>query len=358
MKRNYIPFITGMVTMLLLVGLLGSSLADGPARDTAKTEVRAAGKLDGTVAYGEAGVALFGREQVAAGAVRTTEQGAAVPTVLTYTDEKGEAHYFVNAETVAEVLDVAYGVVYRPDLNCVDFGTTAPVDADGKPLLDAQGDPPVDKNGDPIYWSAKDFFSMRTLTDADGTVRVLGIGKQTSTTTTSNGDATVTIRSGGDSDDEELRERHEAQLQKLRQTPTAPEYGLTYGPFTEVAPAEMDKASYLGRFLDGSLFQGEKVAYTFSFTPLAKYAAIVIENQGEEDVLAQVERPYAVGGSNGDTFAKVRVPAGATLTRAFRIENNPGAELRNDLAVEITSIGGQEVRVRMSSEQYSASARK
>ena len=32
MKRNYIPFIAGMSTMLLLVGLVGASLAGRPGR--------------------------------------------------------------------------------------------------------------------------------------------------------------------------------------------------------------------------------------------------------------------------------------------------------------------------------------
>lgn len=158
MKRNYIPFVTGMVTMLLLVGAVGASLAE----DTAPASTSAlSGTLSGQVAYGKAGVALFGKEQVAAGATRTTEKGAKVPTVLTYTDEKGETHYFVNAETAAEVLDVAYGVVYRPDLNCVDFGTTAPVDEQGNPILGQDGKPLTDKEGNLLYWSAEPFFPCR-----------------------------------------------------------------------------------------------------------------------------------------------------------------------------------------------------
>ena len=64
------------------------------------------------MAYGEAGVALFGKEQVPAGAAWTTEDGAQIPTVLTYTDENGEDHYFISAETAAEVLDMVYGAVY------------------------------------------------------------------------------------------------------------------------------------------------------------------------------------------------------------------------------------------------------
>ena len=55
MKRNYIPFIAGMSTMLLLVGLVGASLAG----ETRPPAVPQSGTLNGQVAYGEAGVALL-----------------------------------------------------------------------------------------------------------------------------------------------------------------------------------------------------------------------------------------------------------------------------------------------------------
>lgn len=51
MKRNYIPFIAGMSTMLLLVGLVGASLAG----ETRPPAVPQSGTLNGQVAYGEAG---------------------------------------------------------------------------------------------------------------------------------------------------------------------------------------------------------------------------------------------------------------------------------------------------------------
>ena len=160
MKRNYIPFIAGMSTMLLLVGLVGASLAG----ETRPPAVPQSGTLNGQVAYGEAGVALFGKEQVPAGAAWTTEDGAQIPTVLTYTDENGEDHYFISAETAAEVLDMVYGAVYREDLNCIDFGTEAAVDAEGNPRLDG--------NGQPIYWTGAEFFSRRTTQNEDGTYGV------------------------------------------------------------------------------------------------------------------------------------------------------------------------------------------
>lgn len=59
MKRNYIPFATGMVTMLLLVGAVGASLA----KETAQPSAPQSGTLNGQVAYGEAGVALLARNR-------------------------------------------------------------------------------------------------------------------------------------------------------------------------------------------------------------------------------------------------------------------------------------------------------
>ena len=46
MKRNYIPFIAGMSTMLLLVGLVGASLAG----ETRPPAVPQSGTLNGQVA--------------------------------------------------------------------------------------------------------------------------------------------------------------------------------------------------------------------------------------------------------------------------------------------------------------------
>lgn len=357
MKRNYIPFATGMVTMLLLVGAVGASLA----KETAQPSAPQSGTLNGQVAYGEAGVALFGKEQVQAGATRTTEKGALVPTVLTYTDEKGETHYFVNAETTAEVLDVSYGVIYRPDLNCVDFGTTVPVDEQGNPLLGADGKPLTDQDGNPLYWSAAPSVGMvHTVLEKDGTERIIGIGNQESEIQMEGGiSVTVSGSVGASSDGASEAEKQVMQkrLEWLKSKPTTPEYGVTNGIFTEVDPAEMDKASYLGRFVDQALFQAEEVEHTFAFLPELKYAAIVIENLGEEDILVGLSRPCTVG-DRGGVFSEVRIPAGKTLTRAFRIENSGSADLQNKLSVGISSVDGSEAQVRLSSEQYSRGVEK
>lgn len=132
-KRNYIPFIAGMATMVLLVCLISASLAkeDPPAAQSqAEPQVQIqAGDL--RLACSEAGVALFGVERTAPGEKLKAENGAKIPAVLTCTDEKGEAHYYVEAETIGDILDVCHKVMYRDTLNCVDFGV--------EPFLNAKG---------------------------------------------------------------------------------------------------------------------------------------------------------------------------------------------------------------------------
>ena len=335
MKRNYIPFIAGMSTMLLLVGLVGASLAG----ETRPPAVPQGGTLNGQVAYGEAGVALFGKEQVPAGAAWTTEDGAQIPTVLTYTDENGEDHYFISAETAAEVLDMVYGAVYREDLNCIDFGTEAAVDAEGNPRLDG--------NGQPIYWTGAEFFSRRTTQNEDGTERIVAIGDQKAEIQV--GDGTSVIVGHGLEEDSPIREE---LIQRQMETPTVPEV------LTEVDPAVLDPAAYLGRFVDGVALQGADLTYTFHFMPELPYAALVIENQGDQDILVRVFRPWTVGHINQELFSMVRIPAGETLVRAFQVQEGESADLRNKLTVEITGIGDGEAQVRLSSEQYGGSTRK
>ncbi len=322
MKRNYIPFIAGMSTMLLLVGLVGASLAG----ETRPPAVPQSGTLNGQVAYGEAGVALFGKEQVPAGAAWTTEDGAQIPTVLTYTDENGEDHYFISAETAAEVLDMVYGAVYREDLNCIDFGTEAAVDAEGNPRLDG--------NGQPIYWTGAEFFSRRTTQNEDGTERIIAIGNQKAEIQV--GDGTSVIVGHGLEEDSPIREE---LIQRQMETPTVPEYGVSCGVFTEVDPAVLDPAAYLGRFVDGVALQGADLTYTFHFMPELPYAALVIENQGDQDILVRVFRPWTVGHINQELFSMVRIPAGETLVRAFQVQEGESADLRNKLTVEIPGLG-------------------
>lgn len=51
--------------------------------------------------------------------------------------------------------------------------------------------------------------------------------------------------------------------------------------------------------------------------PELPYAALVIENQGDQDILVRVFRPWTVGHINQELFSMVRIPAGETLVRGF-----------------------------------------
>ena len=125
-KKNYIPFIAGMATMVLLACLISASLAK---EDKPETKSVAA---EPGLAVSETGIALFSDQRAAPGEKGKAENGAEIPAVLTYTDEKGEVHYYVEAETIGDILDVCYGVNYHEPLNCVDFGAAPFVGSDGK----------------------------------------------------------------------------------------------------------------------------------------------------------------------------------------------------------------------------------
>ena len=99
-KRNYTPFITGMVTMALLTGLLSTYLA---ANDSSS----------GGAEPAQIGVGLFLRQQIAPGEMLTTEKGGKVPKVLAYDDTKGETHYYIEAAAVAEMFDVTLSAPVR-----------------------------------------------------------------------------------------------------------------------------------------------------------------------------------------------------------------------------------------------------
>ena len=300
--------------------------------------------------YGDqAGVALFGVEQVAPGTARTTGKGAKVPTVLTYVDETGMANYYISAETVAEVLDVAYGVTWNEELNCVDFGTEI-MTLDGTSTR-CTGEP-----GYPHHSTTVNGREIISVGDEPSTYEMGGVS--------------VTVGGGGLGLDElppEMRAEEEARIkarnEKLRaSTPLVPEYGVTRGVLTEVSPEEVDRGSYMGSFMDKDLFQSQdKVDHAFYFAPVAgSYAAVTVENPGTEDVLVRLARPSAVGEDSGTNcnFTQVRIPAGKSLTRYFRLEDAANLALRSRLSLEARTLGGGEVQVRLSAEQYRSAAAK
>lgn len=344
-EKNYIPFIAGMATMILLACLISASLAkeDPPAN---QPQVQAqAGDL--RLACGEAGIALFGVERVAPGETLKAENGAEIPAVLTYTDEKGEVHYYVEAETIADILDVNLGAAYHKEINCVDFGAEPALDEKGEPLLDFSEKPrwytgnvkcdidytlTYDDSGKPIAFAREMPFTMSS-----------GITVVTTTTSRSKPLAGET--------EAEWAQRRE----RVRQaTPLKPEYGVSGGMYTEVDPAEVDMASWSGTAMKGQKFRSEKdenIEQSFAFTPyLGEYAVITIENTGTEEAVIGLSRPYTVGNLGYNTFTGVRVPAGGKLVRAFRIDEN--LPLENLLNLRASSFTGQAIELTLTAEQY------
>jgi hypothetical protein len=341
-----------MTTMMLVVGLVGVSLA---AKEETTPAAQASGQLNGQVSYGDTGIAIFSRERVPAGTCVTTEAGAQVPTVLTYTDENGEAHYFINAETAADLFDVACGFTYNEKLQCVDFGTEW-LSNDGELLLD--------EDGKPQRWVAEPDYSITTITVDGTTVSTGNIPTRVVT-----GGATVTIGSEPEEAEladmpaewrEEMARRDQERLQKKLETSTTAEYGTTRGMFTEVDPAVVDLATLNSVDMSrDTLRSADEVSYTFAFTPrLGAYARLVIENESATDILVKVKRPHALGEVGSDEyFSTVRIPAGQTLVRAFLMDES-GAEPGNRLTVTAETVDGSEVQVRLSSETYTGSVQK
>lgn len=349
LKKDSLPFAAGMATMMLLIGLVTGSLAtegnEGPIY--VHTVEHPAGKITaqsvGKVYRDQAGVALFGVEQVAPGTARTTSKGAEVPTVLTYVDEKGMANYYISAETVAEVLDVAYGVTWNEQLKCVDFGTEI-MTMDGTSAR---------YTGEPAY--------PHHSTTVNGR-EVISVGNEPSIYEM--GEISVTIGGGDlglDTMPPEMRAEEEARIkarnEKLRaNTPLTPEYGVTRGALTEVSPDKVDQGSYMGSFMNKDVFQSQAdVGHTFYFAPVAgSYAAVTVENPGTEDVLVQMARPRTVGEDFGTdcNFTRVRIPAGKSLTRYFRLEDAANLALQSRLSLEARTLGGGEVQIKLSAEQY------
>lgn len=347
-KKNYIPFIAGMVSMILLTCLISASLAkeDKPAaQPQAEPQIQVQAR-DLQLARAEAGIALFGVERVAPGETLRAENGTEIPAVLTYTDEKGGVHYYVEAKAIGDILDVCHGVNYHEALNCVDFGAA--------PRLDEKGEVRLNSAGEPM-WSAGD-----VKCDIDYTLTYDDNGKPIGyawgTNLTSGGftySTTVASRS------EPLAGETEAEWaqrwERVRQaTPLKPEYGVSGGMYTEVDPAEVDMASWSGTAMKGQKLQSEKdgnITESFAFTPyLGEYAVITIENTGTEEVIVGLARPYTVGSLRDDAFTGVRVPAGGKLVRAFRIDGN--LPLENQLDLRASAFTGQAVELTLTAEQY------
>nr|WP_325186695.1 hypothetical protein [uncultured Oscillibacter sp.] len=348
-KRNYIPFIAGMATVILLACLISASLAkeDPPAaQPQAEPQVQVqAGDL--RLACSEAGVALFGVERTAPGEKLKAENGAEIPAVLTYTDEKGEAHYYVEAETIGDILDVCYGVNYHKEINCVDFGA--------KPRLDEKGEVRLTPSGEPMWFAGDvecDIDYALSMRDGKKTGFSTAMGAEF---TTSSG---VTISNGGTPElsAEERAEKEQIWEEQRQEAPLKPEYGVKGGMYTEVDPAEVDLDSWSGTAMKKQKFQGDKennIEQSFAFTPyLGEYAVITIENTGTEDASVFISRPNTVGNRRADAYFTngVRVPAGGKLVRAFRID--PELPLENRLNLRASAFTDREAELTLTAEQY------
>lgn len=348
--KRYIPFIAGMATVILLACLISASLAreDPPAVEPlaqSQTQVQAG---DLRLSRSEAGIALFGVEQTAPGEAVTAANGAKIPAVVSYTDEKGEVHYYVEAETIGDILDVAVGVNYHEEINCVDFGAELLVDEEGNPRLDPL-ERPIWRFGDVkcdiAYALSKDASGKRTgFSTAAG-----------AEFTTSSG---LTVSSGTPIEltPEERAEREQIQEERRQEAPLKPEYGVKGGMYTEVDPSEVDLDSWSGTAMKGQKFESDEegnIAHSFLFTPyLGQYAVITIENTGSEDAKISISRPNTVGNRRADTHFTdgVRVPAGGKLVRAFRIDEK--LLLENRLDLRASAYTDADIQLTLTAEQY------
>ena len=140
MRKNYTPFAAGMVTTVLLIGLISASLA-------ANTD--SGPQPSGGVEPAQIGVGMFLKQQIAPGETLTTEKGGTAPKVLAYADSKGETHYYIEATAVAELFDVTYGVNFHEEANQLEFG------AKGRELRDKEGNPTGEMSWSPVTSSAQ-----------------------------------------------------------------------------------------------------------------------------------------------------------------------------------------------------------
>lgn len=330
MRKSYTPFVAGMATMVLLLGLVSASLAAG-------------GPPAGGPQPGQVSVGLFGREQIAKGETLTTRQGGKAPKVLTYPDSKGETHYYLEATAAAELFDVAFGAHYHEELERLEFGGKPRVDENGEPYKDADGNPVLDENGKP-KWSFTDVnHDFPVLLNPSGQMPAVGENIPVEV-----GGLTVTV-SSGPYEGPGAEEQWEKKRAKL---PVNPEYGVSHGMFTEVDPAEINLGSFSGKSMDRQQFQDPgEIEHTFAFTTLlGKYAVITMENTGSAEAMISLSRPYTVGRGEDNGFTFIRLPAGEKITRAFRIDETKALE--NRLQLNATPLGSGGVSLKLTAEQY------
>lgn len=321
MRKNYTPFAAGMITMVLLIGLISASFA---ANSDAKAPP------SGGAEPAQIGVGIFLKQQIAPGETLTTEQGGTAPKVLSYADSRGETHYYIEAAAVAELFDVTGGVNFHEEANQLEFGA-APRKKDGQ----------EDWSNELYTVRERTDFMLAVITDGKGN-RVLTGGNLPS----SSGAFTINYTDTPLEEKARTWEKHKEYLK------AAPEYGKTGGMFTEVDPAEINIGSLSGIAIKEREYKDpEEVNRTIHFTSrLGKYATIIIENTGASEAEIHINRPCVVGSGSDSSFTSIYLPAGQKITRAFRIDENK--PLENQLQVLATPLGPGGVSVKLTAEQY------
>lgn len=330
MKRNYTPFVTGMVTMALLIGLISASFAANEKNGQAAS---------GGAVPADIGIGMFLHQQIAPGEMLTTENGGKAPKVLACEDTKGETHYYIEATAVAELFDVADGVNFHEEANQLEFGI--------KPWAGAGTEGFEDFDAWDVLHSRErhDFMLGGTVNTKTGERILDGGGVPT---TTSNG-YVFSHSQGLDDEDPELRAERWARYKSLCKE--KPVYGETLGMYTEVDPSEVNLATLSGVAMKDKLFTDEtEVRQNFCFTSIiGKYAAITIENTGTSEVKIDISRFYTVGGPQAG-LPSVYIPAGGKMMRVFRIDENK--PLENQLQLKAQPLGPGGVSIKLTEEQY------
>ncbi len=326
-KKNYTPFVAGMFTMVLLIGLISASFA---ANGDSKAPP------SGGVEPAQVGVGVFLKQQIAPGETLTTEKGGTAPKVLSYADSKGETHYYIEATAVAELFDVADGVTFHEEANQLEFGAKG-IDWEGNGTLE----------WDALCSRQRHDFNLHGSTDENGNTVISSEGFEITGPTGAGSNAYFDGR--GPNPDPELQQEQWARSKSILSA--KPEYGTTQGMYTEVNPAEINLGSISGRSMDQREFHDNYIVeHTFAFTSLlGKYAAITIENTGESEASIWINRINAVG-DGGSAFSGIYLPAGGKITRAFRIDENK--PLQNQLELLAKPLGPGGVSVKLTAEQY------
>ena len=327
MRKNYTPFVAGMVTMVLLIGLISASFA---ANGDSKAPP------SGGAEPAQVGVGVFLKQQIAPGETLTTEKGGTAPKVLAYADSKGETHYYIEAAAVAELFDVADGVNFHAEANQLEFGAKG-VDWEDNGKLE----------WDALCSRQRHDFNLHGSTDKDGNTVISSEGFGI---TGPDGSVSNAYFGGrGPNPDPELQKEQWSRSKSLLSA--KPEYGKTLGMYTEADPAEMNLGSISGRSMDGQEFKDENnIEHTFAFTALlGKYAAITIENTGTSEASIRINRINTVG-DYGAAFSGIYLPAGEKITRAFRIDENK--PIQNQLQLVAKPLGPGGVSVKLTAEQY------